>query len=135
MINKIIEEINSYDKVLILGYGKEGKSTYNLIRKYLKNKKLYIADGNTKLLEMNEELNSDLNLSFELGEDYLNNLDSYDLIIKSPGVNFKYVDYDNFEYKITSQIDLLFKYATCKTIGITGTKGKSTTSSLIYHIY
>ena len=134
MINKIITEIKSYDKVLILGYGREGKSTYNFIRKYLPTKKLYIADGNSKLLKMNEELNEDSNLSFELGKKYLDNLDKYDLIIKSPGVNFKYINYDSFEDKITSQIDLLLKYAKFKTIGITGTKGKSTTSALIYHI-
>lgn len=134
MIEKIIQYINSHNKILILGFGREGKSTYNLIRKYLKNKKLFIADGNKKLLENNRELLDDNNLSFILGESYLENLDDYDLIIKSPGVNFKYVDYESFEDKITSQVDLFFRYSDVKTIGITGTKGKSTTSSLIYHI-
>ena len=56
MINKIINEINNYDKVLILGFGREGKSTYNLIRKYLPLKKLVIADGNDKLLDKKEML-------------------------------------------------------------------------------
>ena len=40
MIENIIEEINNKEKIVILGYGKEGKSTYQLIRKYLKDKKL-----------------------------------------------------------------------------------------------
>lgn len=134
MINKIIEYINSFDKVLILGFGREGKSTYNLIRKYLKDKPLFIADSSESLLENNPELKIDANLSFVLGKDYLDNLNNYDLIIKSPGVNFKFIDYSLFEDKITSQIDLFLKYSTCTTIGITGTKGKSTTSSLVYHI-
>ena len=134
MINKIINEINNYDKVLILGFGREGKSTYNLIRKYLPSKKLVIADGNDKLLDNNNFLKEDLNLEFVLGANYLDNLDSYDLIIKSPGVNFKYIDYSSFEDKITSQIDLFLRYSDVKTIGVTGTKGKSTTSSLIYHV-
>lgn len=134
MINNIINEINSYDKVLILGYGREGKSTYNLIRKYLKDKKLFIADKNSKLLNINPELNNDTNVEFILGDNYLDNLDEFDLIIKSPGINFKYIDYKEIEDKITSQIDLFLRYSTCKTIGITGTKGKSTTSSLIYYI-
>lgn len=134
MINKVIEYVASFDKVLILGFGREGKSTYNLIRKYLKNKKLVIADSNEFLLENNAELKNDENLSFVLGKDYLDDLNSYDLIIKSPGINFKFIDYSLFEDKITSQIDLFLKYSTCKTIGITGTKGKSTTSSLIYHV-
>ena len=134
MINKIIDYINSFNKVLILGFGREGKSTYNLIRKYLPLKKLVISDGNEKLIENNPNLKEDSNLNFVLGKDYLNNLDDYDLIIKSPGVNFKYVNYNDIENKITSQTDLFLKYSNCTVIGITGTKGKSTTSSLIYHV-
>lgn len=134
MINNIINHIASFDKILILGFGREGKSTYNLIRRYLKDKTLYIADSSENLLENNPELKDDSNLSFVLGKDYLDNLNDYDLIIKSPGVNFKFIDYSSFEDKITSQIDLFLKYSTCTTIGITGTKGKSTTSSLIYHV-
>ena len=132
MINNIINEINSYNKVLILGYGREGKSTYNFIRKYLPDKHLFVADKND--LDSNPELKNDNNISLIMGDNYLNNLGDYDLIIKSPGINFKYVDYSLFEDKITSQIDLLLRYSICKTIGITGTKGKSTTSSLIYHV-
>ena len=134
MINNIINEINSYNKVLILGYGREGKSTYNFIRKYLKDKHLYIADGKEDLLNNNQELKNDNNITLVLGEKYLDNLNDYDLIIKAPGVNFKYVDYSSFEDKITSQVDLFLRYSICKTIGVTGTKGKSTTSSLIYHV-
>ena len=134
MINQIINEINSYDKVLILGFGREGKSTYNFIRKYLGNKHLFIADSNEKLIDSNPQLSSDNDVTVILGEQYLDNLEDYDLIIKSPGVNFKFIDYSKFEDKITSQIDLFLKHSICKTIGVTGTKGKSTTSSLIYHV-
>ncbi len=134
MIENIIKEIDSYDKVLILGYGREGKSTYKFIRKYLGDKHLYIADSNEELVSKNPELDSDDNVTLILGNNCLDNLDDYDLIIKSPGINFKYVDYSSFEDKITSQIDLFLRYSNCKTIGVTGTKGKSTTSSLIYHV-
>ena len=134
MINSIIDEINSYSKVLILGFGREGKSTYNFIRKYLKDKHLYISDGNEELLNNNKELSDDSNITLILGKHYLDNLNDYDLIIKSPGINFKYVDYSSFEDKITSQVDLFLRHSICKTIGVTGTKGKSTTSSLINHV-
>lgn len=134
MINSIIDEINSYSKVLILGFGREGKSTYNFIRKYLKDKHLYISDGNEELLNNNKELSDDSNITLILGKHYLDNLNDYDLIIKSPGINFKYVDYSSFENKITSQVDLFLRHSICKTIGVTGTKGKSTTSSLINHV-
>ena len=134
MIEKIINEISTKKEVVILGFGREGKSTYNLIRKFLPEKKLTILDGNLKLLEINNFLKEDKNLNIILGEKYLDNLDYYDMIIKAPGVNFKNVNYESFESKITSQIDLFFKYSNITTIGITGTKGKSTTSSLIYHV-
>lgn len=134
MLQEIINEINSKENIVILGFGREGKSTYNLIRKYLPNKFLTIADGNEKLLDQNQFLNEDKNVKVILGDNYLEKLDDYDFIIKAPGVNFKFVNYECFEDKITSQMDLFFKHATCKTIGITGTKGKSTTTSLLYFI-
>ena len=34
MQNKIIEKIKQYHNIAILGFGREGKSTYNFIRKY-----------------------------------------------------------------------------------------------------
>lgn len=134
MIDKIINEIVEKEKVLILGFGREGKSTYNLIRKYLKDKLITIADGNERLLDNNDFLKEDKNLRFVLGENYLSCLNGYDMIIKSPGVNFKNINYDEIRSKITSQIDLFLRNSCCKTIGITGTKGKSTTASLIYYV-
>ena len=64
---------------------------------------------------------------------YVNNkLKDYDVVIKTPGISFKAVDLTGIREKITSQTELFLKYVGHKTIGITGTKGKSTTSSLIY---
>ncbi|MEE0699403.1 MAG: UDP-N-acetylmuramoyl-L-alanine--D-glutamate ligase [Bacilli bacterium] len=134
MINEIIKELDGKQKVLILGFGREGKSTYQLIRKYLKDKPLTIADGNENLISNNKELLEDKNVKLLLGKNYLSNLDSFDCVIKSPGVNFKYVNHDKIKERITSQIDLFFRHANCLTIGVTGTKGKSTTASLIYHV-
>lgn len=134
MIREIIKEIESKKNVLILGFGREGKSTYQLIRRYLKDKPLTIADGNEALLDNNKELLKDKHLKFILGKNYLSSLEDFDCIIKSPGVNFKHINYEKIEKNITSQIDLFFRHANCLTIGVTGTKGKSTTASLIYHV-
>ncbi len=134
MIEKIVNEIKKYNNILILGFGREGKSTYHFIRKYLGNKVLTIADRNKELLEYNKELLKDKNINFILGDHNLDYLDDFDLIIKSPGVNFKYIDYTKIRDKITSQIDLFLRFSEVHTIGVTGTKGKSTTASLIYYI-
>lgn len=132
------EEIIKYLKdksVAIVGLGKEGKSSYNFIRKYLPNQKIVIIDNNDKLLDNNEELKKDKNASFVLGTDALNNLKIYDVIIKAPGVRFKDLDISEFKNKITSQLDLTLKFFKNNIIGITGTKGKSTTTSLIYRVF
>ena len=133
MINDLIKYFQN-KKILILGFGREGKSTYKLIRKYLKEQKLYIADANTNLENSYDFLKEDKNLEFKCGEHYLENLEEYDLILKSPGVSLAKIDISKFEKKIKSQLELLLEFFNIFTIGITGTKGKSTTSSLIYRV-
>ena len=133
MYNKILEHLKN-KKIAIVGFGREGKSTYKFIRKYLNNQELEILDGNEKLLELNEELKSDKNLKIITGKNYLDNLEKYDLIIKSPGVKFKDLDISKFEDKITSQLGLTLDFYKQNVIGITGTKGKSTTTSLIFKV-
>lgn len=133
MYNKILEHLKN-KKIAIVGFGREGNSTYKFIRKYLNNQELEILDGNEKLLELNEELKNDKNLKIITGKNYLDNLEKYDLIIKSPGVKFKDLDISKFEDKITSQLGLTLDFYKQNVIGITGTKGKSTTTSLIFKV-
>lgn len=119
--------------ILILGFGREGKSTYKHLRKSDPKGLLTIADKNPNIAQ-EENLKDDANLNFKVGDDYLQNLDEYDIIIKSPGISLKdFPDLMNDE-RITSQTDLFLQEFSRQIIGITGTKGKSTTTSLIYHI-
>lgn len=69
-----------------------------------------------------------------LGEEYLDHLEEYDVIIKAPGISFVGMNIEEYAHKITSQLELLLEFFDVFTIGVTGTKGKSTTSSLIYQI-
>jgi len=133
VINDLIQYFKD-KKILILGFGKEGQSTYKLIRKYLENQPLYIADSRENFEKNYDFLNLDSNALFISGENYLNNLDDYDIIMKSPGISFVGIDTTKYYHKIKSQLELLLEFFNVFTIGITGTKGKSTTSSLIYKI-
>jgi UDP-N-acetylmuramoylalanine--D-glutamate ligase len=65
------------------------------------------------------------------GPDYLKDLDSYDLIVRSPGIKISTLEKFVKREKITSQIKIFFDFCPCEIIGVTGTKGKGTTSSLI----
>ena len=73
-------------------------------------------------------------MRFNLGYNYLNNLKDYDVIIKTPGISLKDIDISRFQDKITSQIELVLENYKEQIIGVTGTKGKSTTSSLLYKV-
>lgn len=133
MYNKIINKIKD-KSLVIIGFGKEGKSSYNFIRKYLPNKNVTIVDRNEKLLEQNVFLNNDENATVVMGEQYLDNINDFDMIIKSPGVKIPDELFDIVKDKVTSQLELLLEVDKDNIIGITGTKGKSTTSSLLYKI-
>ena len=118
-------------KIAILGFGMEGKSTYKFIRKF-SNCTLYILDQKDY---SNDELIKDDSNIVVISDNYLSNLDSYDIIIKAPGVVLKDIDVTSFKDKITSQLELLMEVNRKNIIGVTGTKGKSTTTTLIYEMF
>lgn len=66
-----------------------------------------------------------------MGKRYLDNLNKYDLVFRSPGVPYHLVEKHN---NITSLTALFLKLCPAKIIGVTGTKGKGTTATLIYKI-
>ncbi len=127
--------------VLILGLGREGLSTYQVLRNLFPKKLLIIADKN--LLEefpksVQQKLKTDRQLKLNLGSNYLQGLEDYEVIIKTPGISpllpeIQFILNAN-KSVLTSQTELFFENFKGKIIGITGTKGKSTTSSLIYHL-
>ncbi len=126
----IVKEIKE-KSCLILGFGREGTSTYQFIRQILPLKKLVVADGNTNL-DCSLYVN-DSNLTFILGDRYLEAINDFELVIKSPGVSLQHFEVKETT-KISSQTDIFLQLYGNQTIGITGTKGKSTTTSLIYHL-
>ena len=131
MKDKIYNFLKNRGKILILGFGKEGKSTYNFLRSMDSNIEIGIAD----LKEItDEQVLNDSNIIFHIGDNYLDACNNYNVIIKGPGVIVKDYLSEEVRSRITCQTDLFVQFCNAKTIGITGTKGKSTTTSLMYHI-
>ncbi len=132
-MHKKLLEILKDRHILILGFGREGQSTYRLLINTIPENNIAIADQNKDVLNK-IDFDVDANCRTILGEHYLENLDDFDLIIKSPGISRESLLGKVIADKITSQTDLFLRLYSKQTIGITGTKGKSTTSSLIKYI-
>ena len=124
MYRKIIEKLKN-KKLAILGFGREGKSTYNFLKRHIENPDITILDKNPIVVEGVKTIT---------GPSYLENLEQYDWIIKSPGISLKDIHIETIKDKITSQLELLLEVDRKNMIGITGTKGKSTTTALTYKV-
>jgi len=128
----LFERYTRNRRVLILGFGREGKSTCRFIEQHFSKLPFAIADKNSMALAgFNFSGTTPQLIS---GESYLEAISNYDVIIKSPGIRLG----DSISLLnnriLLSQTGLFLEKYGHQTIGITGTKGKSTTSSLIHHI-
>ena len=113
-----ILKIASAKKVLILGYGREGQSTHKFLSQRFPHLQVDTADQKD-------------------GPDYLKKITNYQIIFKTPGIKPHFPEIRRAKKQgklITSQTQIFFDLCPGKIIGVTGTKGKSTTASLIYHV-
>lgn len=104
--------------ILLLGYGRENQSVHRFLLANYPGITIDIADKKSD-------------------PDYLTRLSDYDTVIRSPGIPVhtkELVEYKLHGGHITTATNIFFSLCPGITIGITGTKGKSTTSALIAHI-
>jgi len=121
-------------RILVLGLGKEGLDTLNFLRRLFPEKVIGVADR-LKIQDLRFRI-KDKKIRLHLGKNYLKAIKNYDVIVKSPGIPIHLPEIEKAykKGKITSQTEIFFENCPGKIIGITGTKGKSTTSALIYKI-
>lgn len=117
--------------VLILGFGREGKSTLKALCEAGGMKSVGIADARD--VDVQEQCDAVPDLHFHTGASYQSCMDSYDIVFKSPGIVLER-DLHEYSCEIVSQMEIFFERFRDQIIGITGTKGKSTTTTLLYHI-
>lgn len=112
--------------IAVLGYGKQGHSAHE----YWGNQGHQIT-----VCDLNPDIELPAGTQSQLGENWNKNLDNFDLIVRSPFVHpreiTKYSSPDILQ-KVTTVTDEFLKVCPTKNvIGITGTKGKGTTSTLV----
>jgi len=109
-------------KIVIAGFGLEGRVSYEY----------YKALGNEVVIaDERADVSVPEGAKTILGPDALSRLDEFDLIIRSPSLNPAKLPYGS---KVWSQANEFFEKCPAPIIGVTGTKGKGTTSSLIASI-
>lgn len=127
--------VKTKQKIAILGFSREGKSVLS----YLRKNKRY-GDAEIWILDKNKNLKIPRGISSQLGTNYLKNLHEFAVIFRSPGVPYELPELKAARragVKFSSATKLFFEEARKKTkhiIGITGTKGKGTTSTLVANI-
>jgi UDP-N-acetylmuramoylalanine--D-glutamate ligase len=102
-----IAELSRYKTILILGYGIEGHATERFLKKSLPNTTIMVADKKD-------------------GDAYLARQHNVDLVVRSPGIPLTAITRAS-----TTATNIFFANCPGTIIGVTGTKGKSTTTSLI----
>ena len=113
--------------IALVGFGIENQATLEYLS----------AKGNIVTIhDINQELDIPNHTNAVLGPDYLDNLDRYDLIVRTSGMHPQEILDKNpqIKDKLTSAINIFFENCTTPIIGITGTKGKGTTSTLVHKI-
>lgn len=123
-------------KVCILGFGLEGTSAINYYLKrganiFVYDQKPYTQFSRTLIEELVEK-----GVRFDFGQEELGNFD-FDLCLRSPGIPFEgalITSVKDQQIPITSTTKIFFDLCPCPIVGITGSKGKGTTASLIFEM-
>ncbi|MBR6719510.1 MAG: UDP-N-acetylmuramoyl-L-alanine--D-glutamate ligase [Clostridia bacterium] len=116
-----------------------GRSNMPLIRMLAKEGvSVTVRDGKVSgsFGDMENELLS-LGVNVITGEDYLKNLAVHDVIYKTPGIRGdkpEILEAVSLGTVLTSEMELFFELCPCKIFAVTGSDGKTTTTTLIYKI-
>jgi len=121
--------------LVILGAGESGVGTAILGKKYGWN--VFVSDFGVISQEYKEELNQ-YEIAWEEGKHSLELLHNADIVVKSPGIPDTVAVVKQFTERnipVISEIEFAGYYNTAKTVCITGSNGKTTTTMLTYHTF
>lgn len=124
-------------KIAILGAGVEGLALADFLKKYTDSITILIEKPEDEIEDSEIQKIKKHDLPCVFGAGAFENLEEFEVIFRSPGIKRRQEVLDTAAQNgaiITSQTQLFFDLCPCPIIGVTGTKGKGTTSSLIYEM-
>lgn len=114
-----------------------GVSNTPVIRKLAAYGAIVTAFDKRTVIDESEAALKELGVEFSLGESYLDNLKGFDVIFRTPSMlptNEYLMRAHNEGCYVTSEMREFLKYCPCKIYGVTGSDGKTTTTTLISEI-
>lgn len=138
--NEKLEEFNEYikfRKVAIIGLGVSNLPLLDDM--YHKKARVTVFDERNieKIPKHIMDKITSYGFGFSFGKNCLENLKGFDVIFRSPSclpTKFELQQEENRGAIVTTEIEMLMKMCPCKIIGVTGSDGKTTTTSLIHAI-
>lgn len=122
------------ERVVILGAGESGTGAAILAK--VKGFETFVSDSSLIKNPYKEELNQH-NIEWEECTHSIDKITNADLVIKSPGIpNTAPIieTLNKLNIPVISEIEFGSRYTQAKMICITGSNGKTTTTSLLYHL-
>ncbi|MBR4282262.1 MAG: UDP-N-acetylmuramoyl-L-alanine--D-glutamate ligase, partial [Clostridia bacterium] len=134
MTEKITEYYNSIKgkKITFIGIGVTNRP---LIKKFAKLGAIVTACDKCSMEDLGDEgkILTDLGVTLNLGENYLENLEG-DIIFRTPGLNYNHPKLKEAREKgiiVTSEMEVFFDICPAKIYAVTGSDGKTTTTTLV----
>lgn len=125
-----------YKKVAVVGIGVSNRPLIKFLVKLGAKVTAFDKKYREKLGSISAEL-EEIGVDLVLGENYLDKLDGYDVIFKTPSMRIdrsEFVKAKEAGTYITSEMEEFIKYCPAKIFGVTGSDGKTTTTTLVYEM-
>ena len=138
-MNKNFGEFKNYiknKKTAVVGIGISNRPLIYFLVKLGAKVTAFDKKNREDIKELAIELEA-IGVDLQLGDNYLENLKGFEVIFKTPSMRIdmkEFVEAKNEGAYITSEMEEFVKYCNGKIIGVTGSDGKTTTTSLIYNI-
>ena len=139
-MNNKLEEFNNKlkkSKIAIIGAGVSNIPLFSYLSDMNCDVSLFDRNNYDKLSDEVKELVKKYNITTYLGNDYLDSLVGFDIIFRSPSMlptnSYLQAEIDRGAM-VTTEVEQVLSLAPCKSIGVTGSKGKTTTTTIINNI-